>query len=113
MTGDTANLAVEITSRSDELAIGPFLPRRASGGEEMDQRLDLLLAFRIVGEQVGHGRAGLDGLRIAEELAQMSRSNAHGHVVEDRRLLASADVLGLVATDAVQLAEEKLSTASL
>src|SRR5262245_17801891 len=97
MTRNATDLVVKVASVVDDLGVGPFLAGRPGGGEEVDERLDLLLALGVIGEQVGHGGAGLEGLRVAEELAQVAGPYAQGNVLEDGRLFACDGLAGLVA----------------
>jgi hypothetical protein len=112
VTGHAADLVVQVAAEGDALPLGmPYL-EPACGGEELNERLNLLIALRVADKEAGHGGARLGRLRISHELAKPADANAAGHLVEHGRLLAEdGRVARLVAAEAAQLVKEQLSAA--
>src|SRR5262249_23578572 len=109
----TAGLVVDVAAGGDALVVGPLLTQRAGRGEEVQQRLDLVVALRVAREQSGHRRPRLDRLRVAEELAQVAQPDARADAVEDGGLAAEKARVGRgMAADAVERAEQQLAAAS-
>ena len=107
VAGGAADLGVGVPPANDGLEVGPDLPRRAGArrgsgrGPRPSRR-----APRVAGEQVRHGRARLDRLRVGEELLQVA--DAGPRTPTPSRIGACFFVRRrLVAADAVQFAEQK------
>ena len=109
VAGDAADLVIQVLARATLLAVGALVPHRSGRSQEVDQRLDLRRLVGVAGEQVGHGRARLDRLRIVQELLEVADPDAARHGIEDRCLFPrGGSIAGLMAADAVQLAEQQL-----
>ncbi len=88
VTGETADLVIEIPAQGDVLRRGPLFAEAPGRGEEVDQRLDLFLRLGIAGEQVRHGGARLGSSRVGKILAQVVDAHPATDVIEDGGLLA-------------------------
>src|SRR5262249_35110487 len=90
VASDAADLVIELLADGGRFRIRPFLRKSAGGSEEVNQGFDLVAALRLRqgGERVGHGRAGLDRLGIAEEFAEKTPPYPTPNAVENRCFLA-------------------------
>src|SRR5262249_33075375 len=68
----------------------------------------------VAGEEVGHGRAGLDRLRVGEEPAQVADPHPAADLVEDGGQPAGQGGVGrLMAADTAQLVEQQPAAAGV
>ncbi len=110
VTGDATDLVVGLPAEGDSLEVGPLLSQSAGRGQEMHEGFDLATSLGIAGEQSGHGRARLDGLRIVQELPEKTDAHPGCHVIEDGSgLPPDGGAAALMAAGTVQLAQQQLA----